>query len=50
VGFPRQEYWNGWHFLLQRIPDPRNELISPARAGGFFTTDPPGKSKPHRFV
>ena len=25
------------------LPDPRIELGSPALAGGFFTTEPPGK-------
>ena len=27
------------------LPGPGNELVSPALAGGFFTTEPPGK--PH---
>ena len=26
------------------LPGPRMELVSPALAGGFFTTEPPGKS------
>ena len=34
----------GCHFLLQD-PDPGIELMSPALAGGFFTTEPP--RKPH---
>ena len=25
------------------LPDPRLEPVSPALAGGFFTTEPPGK-------
>ena len=39
VGFSRQEYWSGWP-----CPPPGNlsntgtELVSPALAGGFFTT------------
>ena len=34
----------GSHFLLQRIfPDPGTESASPALAGGFFITEPPGK-------
>ena len=35
----------GCHFLLQgvNLPDPGIEPIPPALAGGFFTTDPPGK-------
>ena len=46
-GFSRQEYWSG---LLcpspGDLPDPGTELtslMSPALAGGFCTTDPPGK-------
>ena len=42
--FPRQEYWSG---LLFPAPgdrlDPRTEPMSPALAGGFFTTEPLGK-------
>ena len=47
VGFPRQEYGSGLPF-----PTPGNllnpgikpaSLASPALAGGFFTTGPPGK-------
>ena len=38
----------GCHFLLQgNLPDPGIEpisLASPALAGGFFTTEPPGKT------
>ena len=37
MGFPRQEYWSGWPFPPPGdLPDPGNELISPALAGGFF--------------
>ena len=42
---PRQEYWSGLMFL----PDPGIELtslVSPALAGGFFITEPPGKPNP----
>ena len=42
MGFPRQEYGNGCHFLLQGIfPTPGRELLSLeslALAGRFFTT------------
>ena len=38
MGFPRQEYWSG---LL--LPSPGIEPASPALAGGFFTTVPPGR-------
>ena len=40
MGFPRQEYWVGCHFLLQGIYP---SLASPALAGRFFTTEPPAK-------
>ena len=43
MGFPRQEYWCGLPFPpLGDIPDPGIEPMSPALAGGFFTTEPPG--------
>ena len=64
MGFPRQEYWNGLPFPSPGyLPDPGIEpisLTSPAMAGGFFTTEPPGKPcniiivfnrlTPHGFV
>ena len=47
MGFPRQEYWSGLPFPSPGdFPDPGIEpksLISPALAGRFFTTEPPGK-------
>ena len=44
MGFPRQEYWNGWPFPLPgHLPDPGIEPTSPALTGGFFTAEPPGK-------
>ena len=44
MGFPRQEYWTGLPFPSPGdLPDPGIKLTSPALAGGFFTTDPPGK-------
>ena len=44
MGFPRQEYWSGLPFPSPRdLPDPGIEPASPALAGGFFTTEPPGK-------
>ena len=45
MGFPRQKYWSGLHFLLQELPYPRVEPtspVSPALAGKFFTTEPQG--------
>ena len=42
--FPRQEYLSGLSFLSPGdLPDPRIEPVSPALAGRFFTTAPPGK-------
>ena len=42
MGFSRQEYWSGLPFPSPgNIPDPRikpTSLMSPALAGGFFTT------------
>ena len=43
MGFPRQEYGSGLPFLSPGdVPDPGIELTS-TLAGGFFTTEPPGK-------
>ena len=42
--FSRQEYWSGLPFPLEDLPDPGIEPASPALAGGFFTTEPPGKA------
>ena len=48
MGFSRQEYWSELSFPpLGDLPDPGIEPISPvspALAGGFFTTEPSGKS------
>ena len=44
MGFSRKEYWN-----VQPCPspgdlsDPGCKVTSPALAGGFFTTEPPGR-------
>ena len=44
MGFPRQEYQNGLPFhSLGDLANLGTELVSPALAGGFFTTEPPGK-------
>ena len=47
MGFPRQEYWSGLPFPFPGdLLDPGIELVypvSPELAGGFFTTEPPGK-------
>ena len=43
-GFPRQEYWSELPFPSPGdLLNPRIQLMSPALAGGFFTTEPPGK-------
>ena len=48
MGFSRQEYWSGLPFpSLGGLPDPGMEPVSPALAGVFFTTEPPGKSMRH---
>ena len=45
--FSRQEYWSGFPFPTPGdLPDPGIEPTSPespALAGRFFTTEPPGK-------
>ena len=47
IGFSRQEYWSGLSFPLSRnLPKAGIKLVSsvsPALAGGIFTTVPPGK-------
>ena len=47
LGFPRQEIWSELPFPIpEDLPDPGIEGIepmSPALAGRFFTTEPPGK-------
>ena len=47
MGFPRQEYWSGLPFPSPgNLPNPGMDptsLASPSLAGGFFTTEPPGK-------
>ena len=53
--FSRQEYWSGLPFPTpEDLPDPGMEpesLASPALAGRFFTTAPPGKPQYiHRYM
>ena len=46
MGFSRQKYWSGLSFSPPGdLPNSGIEPGSPALAGGFFTTEPPGK--PH---
>ena len=43
--FPREYYWTGLLFLYPGdLSYPRIKPASPALAGGFFTTELPGKS------
>ena len=46
MGFSRQDYWSGLPFPLPGdLPDTRIKPtfpVSPALAGRFFTTEPPG--------
>ena len=47
MGFPRQEWWSGLPFPSpEDLPNPGIRSISPALAGGFFTTEPLGKPQP----
>ena len=44
MGFSRKKYWSGLPFPSpQDLPNPGIKSASPALAGGFFTTEPPGK-------
>ena len=44
TGFSRQEQWSGLPFPSPGdLPDPGIEPVSPALAGGFFTTEAPRK-------
>ena len=46
MGFSRQEYQSGLPFPSPGdLPDPGIKPESPALAGGFFTTEPPGQPK-----
>ena len=45
--FSRQEYWSGWPFPSPGdVLNPGIESVSPALAGGFFTTGAPGTYPP----
>ena len=54
MGFLRQEQWSGLPFPSPEVlPNPGIEpvsLMSPALAGGFFTTEPPGNWKAAQTV
>ena len=43
MGLPRQEYWSGLPFLSSGdLPEPGIKAVSPALAGRFSITEPPG--------
>ena len=47
MGLPRQEYWSRLPFSSPgHLPNPGLEPMNLALAGGFFTTEPPGKTLP----
>ena len=47
MGFSRQEYWSELPLLSPGdLPHPGTESASPALAGGFFASEPPGKPRP----
>ena len=49
MGFSRQEYWSGLPFAPPGdLPDSGSKHVSPALAGGFFTTELRGK--PCRYL
>ena len=51
MGFSRQEYWSGLHFLLQGIfPNPGIEPLSPAFQADALTSEPPGKPKRYTSI
>ena len=44
--FSRQECWSGLPFPSPGdLRDPETEAVSSALAGGFFTSEPPGKAQ-----
>ena len=46
MGFSRQEYWSGLPFPSPRDPPSLGiEPVFPALVRGFFTTEPPEKSR-----
>ena len=51
MGYPRQDYWSGLLFPSPGdLPDPGLQSASPALAGGFLTTEPPGKPKNMKYL
>ena len=51
TGFPTQEYWSGLPFPSPGdLPSEGIKHVVPAMAGGFFTTEPPGKPHTNRVT
>ena len=51
MGFPRQEYWSELPSPPPRDrPDPGIEPTSPVLAGGFFTSESPGKPSEYYYL
>ena len=51
MGFRRQEYWSMLPFVSPGdFPDLGIQSVSPELAGGFSTTEPPGKPRPSIHV
>ena len=51
MGFSRQEYWSGLPFSPPGdLPNPGIGPASPALAGRFFSTEPPGKPHKHSDI
>ena len=51
MGFPRQEYWSGLPLPPPSdLLDPGIEPASPALAGRFSTTEPPGEPRTPRRI
>ena len=46
MGLLRQEYWSGLPFPSPGdLPDSGVEPLCPASSGGFFITEPPGRTR-----
>ena len=46
MGFSKQEYWSGLPCPPPGgLPNPGMEPVSPTLAGGFFSSEPPGKPR-----
>ena len=51
VGSSRQEYWTGLPLPSpEDLPNPGIDLVSPATAGGFLTTEPPGRPQMNAYM